>query len=484
MIIKNDKEIIQSYLEDNSGITDGHADAVYLPESIADCAGLIKKLYKESIPMTFSGNGTGMTGGRIPMGGAVISTERLKKIEIIEKNNVTTVSSQPGATLEEIKAICHENGLFFPVNPTEETATIGAAASNNSSGSWTYKYGSLRDNIAGMEFITKNGEIISMCEDSPEFKDDTISLSNIAANPFSRPLYKMPDVKNAAGYYTRKDMPLMHLIIGSEGTLGFISRIILKVLPVPKKVIESLIFFQSESDALDFVSSIREMKDTNNMLKPRSLEFFNKNALSFLREHHPQIKNNAFSAVIYEQEIFDLSEEDELLSQLLSFAESKNALVDEIWMADTFARLEQLRIFRHDLPSIVNERFKRKDFFKLSTDSSVPDDHLRDILDFYNNEIESSELSSVIFGHIGNNHFHVNLLTQKNDLSKARELYKRFMEKAVSYGGTVSAEHGIGKLKKQYLGILYGKKEIDEMKRVKRIFDPKNLFNKGNLIDL
>ena len=136
------------------------------------------------------------------------------------------------------------------------------------------------------------------------------------------------------------------------------------------------------------------------------------------------------------------------------------------------------------MPSIVNERFKRKEFIKLSTDSAVPDDRLSDLLDFYNAELAASGLTSLIFGHIGNNHFHVNILAKKEELDKAKALYLKFMEKAISLGGTISAEHGIGKLKTKYLPLLYGREGIEEMKKVKHYFDPKNLFNKGNVIDL
>ncbi|MCK5706757.1 MAG: FAD-binding oxidoreductase [Candidatus Aureabacteria bacterium] len=484
MIIKKDKEIIKSYFEDNSGILNGDADEVYIPENMKECTRIITELYKKNIPITFSGSGTGMTGGRIPFKGAVLSSERLNKITLEQNKEKVLLKVEAGATLEDIKSACSKSGVFFPVNPTEETATIGASTSNNSSGSWTYKYGSFRNNILEIDFVTRNGVTLKITKNSHRFSGDSIFLKELSDKPLVRPMYTMPMVKNAAGYYSKKDMSLLDLIIGSEGTLGFISSITLKVLPMPKKVIECIVFFAFEKDAIQFVNKTRALRNTQNTLDPRALEFFNVNALKFLSEHHSSIPDNAKAGVVFEHELNDLSKEDEILESLLKLAEDCHAFLDNIWMADTPKRLEELRLFRHSLPSIVNEKFKRKEFYKLSTDSAVPDECLSDILDYYNYEIKKSGLTSIIFGHIGNNHFHVNLLAKKNEQEKAKDLYKKFMEKAVSLGGTISAEHGIGKLKKKYLPILYGQKGLNEMKRVKLYFDPKNLFNSGNLLDL
>jgi D-lactate dehydrogenase (cytochrome) len=418
------------------------------------------------------------------MEGVIFSNERMKSLELAEDKGTALLHAGPGATLQDIRDFCRARGYFFPVNPTEESATIGAAASNNSSGSWTYRYGSVRENTWQIEFVTKNGIVIHADKRTPLFSEDSINLRELSSEPLVRPMYAMPSVKNAAGYYTKKDMPLIDLILGSEGTLGFISNIVLKVIPLPAKVIECVFFFREEKQAVHFVDRTRELSRTQDVLSPRALEFFNADALSFLREHHPNIPLEAKAAIIYEQELHELALEDEILEKAMALSEECQALTDEIWMADSPKRLEELRLFRHSLPSIINERFKRGEFFKLSTDSSVPDNALGDILDYYNQEIARSGLMSVVFGHIGNNHFHVNLLPRKNELQKAQDLYLSFMKKAVSLGGTISAEHGIGKLKKQYLPLLYQQEGIDEMRRVKSFFDPKNLFNRGNMFDL
>ena len=309
-------------------------------------------------------------------------------------------------------------------------------------------------------------------------------LKEVSESPLVRPRYMMPNIKNAAGFFSKENMSLLDLVIGSEGTLGFLTSVVLKVLPLPLKVIECILFFEQETDAVLFVKKTRALRKAQNPLAPRALEFFNINALSFLREHHPNTPANAKAGIIFEQEVFDAEKEDAILENLLQLSEECRALTNQTWMADTPQKLEELRLFRHSLPSIVNERFKRKEFFKLSTDSAVPDDRLSDLLEYYNAEITATKLTSLIFGHIGNNHFHVNILAKIEELEKAKELYLKFMEKAVSLGGTISAEHGIGKLKKKYLPLLYGDEGIEEMKRVKRFFDPKNLFNRGNVLDL
>jgi D-lactate dehydrogenase (cytochrome) len=484
MIIKDDKEILYSYLEDNSGIINGAAERAYLPETAGECAGLIRDLYEGSVPMTFSGSGTGMTGGRIPMEGVIVSNERLKKIELKATKKEAFVLADAGCTLEEIKFFCQPKGYFFPVNPTEETASVGAAASNNSSGSWTFKYGSVRDNIISIDFVTRDGLSLQLDKKSPAFRGDSILVPKVSPSAFARPRYEIPAVKNAAGYYSKINMPLIDLVIGAEGTLGYITKAALRVLRLPEKVFECILFFTDEKSSLDFVEKIKEEKKKNELIQPRALEFFNADALNLLREKHPQVPAGAVAAVIFEQEIFDISNENAIMDGFSSITESSGGLMEDIWMADNAVRLEELRQFRHSLPSVVNERFKRKEFFKLSTDTAVPDGCIREMIRFYNEEIRKAGITSLIFGHIGNNHLHVNLLANSDELEKARALYQKFMEKAVSLGGTISAEHGIGKLKKKYLPLLYGTQGIEEMKRIKNIFDPKNLFNRGNMFDI
>jgi D-lactate dehydrogenase (cytochrome) len=162
--------------------------------------------------------------------------------------------------------------------------------------------------------------------------------------------------------------------------------------------------------------------------------------------------------------------------------ETHNALVDDSWFATNEQDHAGLREFRHALPVLMNEWFARHRQRKVSTDMSVPDEAFADMLTFYRNTLITSGLRYTIFGHIGDNHVHVNILPRNDEeATKAREIYLRFVKRAVEVGGTISAEHGIGKLKRDYLRLLYSDEHLREMATLKRVFDPAGILGRGNI---
>jgi D-lactate dehydrogenase (cytochrome) len=162
--------------------------------------------------------------------------------------------------------------------------------------------------------------------------------------------------------------------------------------------------------------------------------------------------------------------------------EKHRALADESWFALNETDQERLREFRHQLPVQVNDWLARHGQRKVSTDMAVPDESFAEMLDFYQAALNDSNLQFVIFGHIGDNHVHVNILPRDaHEAATARSLYERFIQRAVAVGGTVSAEHGIGKLKREYLRALYGEKHLREMAALKRSFDPAGILGRGNM---
>ena len=172
------------------------------------------------------------------------------------------------------------------------------------------------------------------------------------------------------------------------------------------------------------------------------------------------------------------------MNQWLSLLERHHALTDHSWFATNEQDHAKLREFRHALPVLMNEWFARHHQRKVSTDMAVPDEAFAGMLRFYQDALRGGDLRYTIFGHIGDNHVHVNILPRNDDeAEKARAIYRQFIRRAVEVGGTISAEHGIGKLKREYLRELYGDEHLREMAALKRAFDPAGILGRGTMFD-
>ncbi|NTU97842.1 MAG: FAD-binding oxidoreductase, partial [Chlorobiaceae bacterium] len=178
-----------------------------------------------------------------------------------------------------------------------------------------------------------------------------------------------------------------------------------------------------------------------------------------------------------------MEREEQALEVLFGMTETCGAMSDDSWMALDRDEQEKLRAFRHALPLLVNDWLSRQQESKISTDMAVPDGKFRELFDFYRASCERHGFVYIIFGHIGNSHVHLNILPRNHDeFLEAKALYRKFVAKAIELGGTVSAEHGIGKLKVEYLAEMYGESGIREMARVKKYLDPHLRLNIGNIV--
>ncbi|HEX8116436.1 MAG TPA: FAD-binding oxidoreductase, partial [Pyrinomonadaceae bacterium] len=301
------------------------------------------------------------------------------------------------------------------------------------------------------------------------------------------PTYTMPATrKHAAGYFTRPGVDLIDLFVGSEGTLGVVTEAELALLPQPEGVLSGVVFFKTEDTLLAFVRDARERSlatraASGDGLDARALEYFDGEALKFLRERYPLVPVGAAGAVFFEQETTDATEEA-LMGAWLELVEKHDALAEESWFGTNDSDRAEMRAFRHALPVMVNEWLARQGQRKVSTDMAVPDEKFPEMLRFYKETLRAGRLGYVIFGHIGDNHVHVNILPRDNvEQAAARETYGRFVERAVALGGTISAEHGVGKIKREYLRALYGERHLREMAELKRAFDPACVLGRGNV---
>ncbi|MFH1782872.1 MAG: FAD-linked oxidase C-terminal domain-containing protein [Candidatus Omnitrophota bacterium] len=482
MIIKRDPDIIKCYFEDESGLLGGNASEVISPEEEKEVVEVLKDLGSKKTPSTISGGGTGVTGARVPFGGTILATDSLNKILDINKKDLT-LTAQPGARISEIQEEVSKLGLIYPPDPTEKSAFLGGTVSTNASGARGFKHGSTRDYIKRLKIVLSNGEILDIKRGKYITKNRDPFILKLRDKEIKIPIprYKMPDVKNASGYYIENNMDLIDIFIGSEGTLGFITEVAIALKKGPEEIMSFFSFFSKEKDALSFIEDAKKY----NAL---TFEYMDKNSLELLRGKFPTIPENAASMVYFEED-YEKKDEERLSEQWIRLLEEHNSLSEKTLFADTEKERNKLREIRHALPETINEIVKKNKLPKVGTDIAVPGNRFSEMYSFYKERLSSSKIDHLIFGHIGESHMHVNMLPKnEEEYIKSRSVYMDFVKKAVSLGGTVSAEHGIGKLKHAFLEAMYGKDAIMEMVRLKKSLDPAcilgldNIFSKELLI--
>jgi D-lactate dehydrogenase (cytochrome) len=301
----------------------------------------------------------------------------------------------------------------------------------------------------------------------------------------------MPDTKNAAGLYAMPDMDLIDLFIGSEGILGTITMVELGLVTLPENIMTVMAFFPSEEDAVNFVYDIRK-PDTP--VKMDFLEYFGPNAIEMIKEKAassgikvPALTDAVNAIVFFEFEYTEVDMEEKVMGLEMVLNEH-NSSSESSWAGLDRAELAKMKTVRHFVPESVNGLIAQRKaeypkVHKIGTDMAVPDESLRDYLQYYRTVLNEQGMEFVIFGHIGDNHLHCNMLPRNNEeVEQGMNNYMTFAKRAVEIGGTVAAEHGIGKLKRKFLEAMYGEKGIEEMQAVKRSLDPQWLINRGTMI--
>ena len=487
MQVKTAIDELQNYLIDASNLPGGFADKLFIPETAAEVAEILKEANEKKIPVTVSGARTGTVGGAIPFGGYVISLEKFNKIKEINKANLTAIV-ESGVILNDLNKAVEAENFFYPPDPTEWSCQIGGTVATNASGARSFKYGATRNFVEGLEIVLANGEILNLKRGEVFSENGFIQIgANIKAK---LPTYQQPNVrKNTSGYFSGKKVDAIDLFIGSEGTLGIITEIELRILPKPESFFSGIIFFEAEENLLEFVNQAREISFqtrrnvTANQIDASLIEYFDENALKFISEKFPQVPENAKGAIFFEQET-TAETEDVLLEQWNELLEKHGADLEQSWFTTTEQDREKMREFRHALPVSVNEKIVRNKQKKIGTDMAVPDKNFASFLRFYKEKLNASGLDYVIFGHIGDNHLHANMIPKTDaEAKKAKHLYGRFIAQSIMLGGTISAEHGIGKHKSKYLYVQYGERYLNEMAELKRAFDKNGILGRGNMFD-
>ncbi len=487
MITKTSPDEIQNYLSDASNFK-GFCDAVYIPSDENEIIELVKEASSKKQKITIAGNHTGLSGGCVPQGGIVISTEKMNRIlEINAKEKFAIV--EPAVILRDFQSKVKENNLLYPPDPTEKNCFIGGTLSTNASGEKTFKYGSTRIYVNKLNVVLANGELLKL-ERGKFFADGynlCIKSENGKEYKVEIPDINIPLTKNAAGYFCKKDMDAIDLFVGSEGTLGIITKAELKLVAHPENILSCIIFFNDANDALQFIFNARDVsyqtrkEKTSNTIDALALEYLDENSLNFIKDDYPQIPSEAKAAVWFEQEV-NSDNEESLFESWMQLVSEHNGNEESAWFAMNEKEKAEIQQLRHNVSLKVADYLSQHNVRKLGTDSAVPDNKFLEFYNFCTNEMKKNNFKYIAYGHFGNSHLHMNMLpVNEAEYIKGKELYGNIYRKAVELGGTVSAEHGIGKLKTEYLLNMYGENIMRRMYSIKKILDPDLLFGSGNI---
>lgn len=514
-LIRPMTEEYEGYCKDESRSV-GYADSISFPETEAEVCDIIRQMHDGKCAVTVQGGRTGLAAAAVPYGGHVLNVSRMNRILGLRKEKENYyLRMQPGVVLLNLRKALAEKNLpvegwdadsmdayrdfvsgpevFFPTDPTETSACIGGIVSCNASGARTYHYGPARPHVSALRVVLCDGSTLALTRGQTFASRRSLTLTTEDGRHIhvDLPTYRMPHTKNASGYYIEDDMDAIDVFIGSDGTLGVITEIELELLPLPQVIWGVSCFFAAESQATLFTIAVRDR-----IRNAAAIEFFDRGAIRILRRQ--KSLSTAFSAL---PDVADWADccvyveltgetEADVLAELYTLGElMTQAGGDEsaTWVARTSIDKEQQQFFRHAVPESTNmfiDERKRKDpiITKLGADMSVPNERLTDVMAMYRKGLAEQGLETTIWGHIGNNHLHVNVLPRdKEDYLKGKTLFRIWAEKVTEMGGAVSAEHGVGKLKRDFLTIMYGIDHIREMARMKSQIDPDGMFGRGNL---
>jgi D-lactate dehydrogenase (cytochrome) len=426
----------------------------------------------------------------VPEGGIVISMSKMSKVlEINIKEKYAVV--QPAVLLRDLQEMLVVKNLFYPPDPTEQDSFIGANIATNASGAKSFKYGVTRNYVLELRIVLPNGELIELKRGKIFAINNQISLQTANGEQIilDIPKYSMPKTKHAAGYFAEDKMDAIDLFIGSEGTLGVITEAKLKLLNAPQNLISGIVFFRDEDKAFGFVNDARSesIKNRNSedftKINARGLEFFDYFSLQLLKDDYTQIKNEHKVAIWFEQELEPTIEND-LLENWLTLLEKHSADIESSWFASDKKDSARFKEFRHAVSARVSDYIASKGIKKIGTDTAVPVENFKTFYEEMKNSVKEHSINYVCYGHIGDCHLHLNMLpVNQTEFEKAKKLYRSFCKRAIELGGTISAEHGVGKMKRDYLLDMYGEKNIIQMAELKKQLDPNKILGIGNIFE-
>lgn len=456
-----DPAVIEGYLADASNVR-GRAEALYRPRAAEEVAEVLALAQQRAIPVTVTAQRTSTTAASVPTGGWLLSTELLDGILDLDR-------AQGGVLLGAYQAAVEARGRLFPPDPTSRhECSLGAAIACNASGARSFRYGPTRPWVEALEVVLPTGELLRCDRGTP-----------IPAG-WPAPRWAEPAVKTAAGFYPAAN--LLDLMVGQEGTLGVITEARLRLCDKPAGVLSFIAFFPDLDATLAFVDRARagarrpgRPQAAPGALDPCAIEYYDHAALNLVRARVPDLPAQARAALFIEVEH---GGEPPLEAWWEALVEG-GALAEATVVAEDERGRARLHAVRHAVPAGVNERVVANGMPKIGTDFAVPDAALPEIMAAY----EAVDMDKVCFGHIGDNHLHLNLLpTSPAELARAKAIYRQLALRAVELGGTVSAEHGIGKLKRGLLAEMVGPEVLASFRALKQAVDPGWILGRGTML--
>lgn len=438
------EEISEDYGHDELGDVFSMPEILVKVMSTEEISKIMKYASGHDIPVVVRGAGTGLVGGAVAaQGGIMIETTGMNHILELDRENLT-VTVEPGVLLMDLASYVEEQGLFYPPDPGEKSATIGGNISTNAGGMRAVKYGVTRDYVRGLTVVTAQGNVLELGGKV---------------------------VKNSSGY------SLMNLIIGSEGTLGIITKAVLKLLPLPQKTVSLLIPFHSISDAIEIVPKIIESQ-----VQAVAIEFMEKATILFAEDYlgkkFPDTSSDAYILLT-----FDGNSREEVEQ---NYSRAADLCLDngakDVFLVDTDERKQSVWSARGAFLEAIKASTTEMD----ECDVVVPRSHVADFIKFTHQTAAELEMRIPSFGHAGDGNLHVYLCRDQMDQDtwrdKKQKAFERMYKKSEEYGGLVSGEHGIGYAKREYLKNQLGEDQLQLMAGIKGVFDPKGILNPEKIV--
>ena len=437
-------EISNDYAHDELGGIESLPEVLIYPLSTEEVSEIMRYAYEHDIPVVARGSGTDLVGAAVALhGGIMICTKMMDHILELDENNLT-VTVEPGVLLMDLQAYVEEHDFLYPPDPGEKSATIGGNISTNAGGMRAVKYGVTRDYVRGLTVVLPDGRIErfgSKC------------------------------VKSSSGY------DLKDLIIGSEGTLCIITEAILKIVPLPEQSVSMLLPFPSMEKAIEVVPELIRSKASLTAIEYMSLDTI-LSAEQFLGKKFPDTNFEAYILLTFDGN--DLSQIEKEYTKVADLCLSMGAI--DGYFVDTEERKKSVWSARGAFLEAINASTDEMD----ECDVVVPKSRISDFIKYTHEVSKEVGIRIPSFGHAGDGNLHIYICRDsrpeeewKDKLNKAFDLlYARARE----YGGQVSGEHGIGYAKKEYLKKQLGEDQIELMRNIKKVFDPKNLLNPDKVI--
>lgn len=438
------EEISEDFSHDELGGISRRPDVLVEVTSAAEVSEIMRYAYEKTIPVVARGSGTGLVGGSVPVfGGIMINLSKMNRILELDEENLT-LTLEPGVLLMEISKFVEEHGLFYPPDPGEKSATIGGNISTNAGGMRAVKYGVTRDYIRGLEIVLPNGTILDLGGKV---------------------------VKNSSGY------SIKDLICGSEGTLGIVTKAILKLLPLPQKSVSLLVPFPDLAAAIGTVPKIIKSKAA-----PTAIEFMQREVIlaaeEFLGKKFPDNSSDAYLLLTFDGS--GAGEIEKASEAVADICLAEGAI--DVFIVDTEERKEAVWSARGAFLEAVKAETTEMD----ECDVVVPRNKVAEFIEFTDALQQQFGIRIRSFGHAGDGNLHVYVL--RDDLSdpewkaKLDEVFEAMYKKSMELKGLVSGEHGIGFAKRSYLKEQYGPEYMELMRNIKAAFDPKNILNPGKIV--